>query len=63
MVSFYVPFSYVTAVRIIKGPDATNAVWLVSMATVVFLNSSLNPLVYIWKIREVRRAEILTLQQ
>ena len=62
MVSFYVPFSYVTAVRLIKGPDATNAVWLVSMATVVFLNSSLNPFVYIWKIREVRRAVILTLR-
>ena len=45
MVSFYVPFSYVSAVRLVKGPDATSAVWLVSMATVVFLNSSLNPLV------------------
>ena len=80
MVSFCAPFSYVTAVRLIKGPYATDGipfypfvtvrviigpeatkavtVRLVPVKTVVFLDFSLNPCVYIWEHREERRVVI-----
>ena len=59
---FYLPLSTFITVRLMLGAEATNAILMVLLTTVVFLNSSLNPLVYIWKIREVRRVVVLTLR-
>ena len=56
IISFYVPFITVEAVRLIHGK--TSSVLLAEVFTVclIYLNSSLNPFIYCWKIREVRRA-------
>ena len=59
---FYLPLATFITVRLIIGAEATNAILFVLLSTVVFLNSSLNPFVYIWKIREIRRAVVLTLR-
>ena len=59
---FYLPLSTFITVRLMLGAEATNAILMVLLTTVVFLNSSLNPLVYIWKVREVRRVVVLTLR-
>ena len=59
---FYLPLATFITVRLIIGAEATNAILFVLLSTVVFLKSSLNPFVYIWKIREIRRAVVLTLR-
>ena len=59
---FYLPLATFITVKLIIGAEATNAILFVLLSTVVFLNSSLNPFVYIWKIREIRRGVVLTLR-
>ena len=46
----YIPYS------IVAGSGNTNQVIWSATASLVFLNSSLNPILYCWKIREVRHA-------
>ena len=50
LVACYLPYSVVTASR-----PSSALTWLYA-ATLVFLNSSLNPILYIWKIEEPRQA-------
>ena len=63
LVACYVPFA-VTAIIIYKGGwrKISDMVWL-SAGTLVFLNSSLNPFLYCWKIRDVRQAVKDTIRQ
>ena len=64
MVVCYVPVSIVVAMTPEKGPVPIS-LYLARQLTVtlVYLNSSLNPLLYSWKIREVRQAMKVTIRQ
>ena len=64
MVVCYVPVSIVVAMTPEKGPVPISF-YLARQLTVtlVYLNSSLNPLLYSWKIREVRQAMKVTIRQ
>ena len=60
LVACYVPFAIV-AVLDVKG--IKNVLALLSTETLVYLNSSLNPILYCWKIREVKQAVKNTVRQ
>ena len=66
LVVCYLPF-FLTAVVLAsqRGRRMSSSVWLAWQftATLICLNSSLNPLLYCWKIREVRQAVKETLRQ
>ena len=66
LVACYLPF-FITAIVLAsqRGRRVSSSVWLASQftATLVYLNSSFNPLLYGWKIREVRKAVKETLRQ
>ena len=64
MVVCYVPVSIVVAMTPEKGPVPIS-LYLARQLTVtlVYLNSSLNPLLYSWKIREVRQAMKVAIRQ
>ena len=66
LVACYLPF-FITAIVLAsqRGRRVSSSVWLASQftATLVYLNSSFNPLLYGWKIREVRQAVKETLRQ
>ena len=56
LVACYLPFTIATALSTVSGFTPRNAIaWNIS-GILVFLNSSLNPILYCWKIREVRQA-------
>ena len=63
LVACYLPFGIVVALTPQQG--MTLSVYLVRRFTVslLYLNSSLNPFLYCWKIREVRQAVKKTLRQ
>ena len=63
LVACYLPFGIVVALTPQQG--MTLSVYLVRRFTVslLYLNSSLNPFLYCWKIREVRKAVKKTLRQ
>ena len=66
LVACYLPF-FITSIVLAsqRGRRMSSSVWLASQftATIVYLNSSFNPLLYGWKIREVRQAVKETLRQ
>ena len=57
LVACYVPFAISVVSIMITGWSGMSAgiVWI-SVATLLYLNSSLNPILYCWKIKEVRQA-------
>ena len=56
LVACYLPYTIATALSTVRGFTPRNAIaWNIS-GILVFLNSSLNPILYCWKIREVRQA-------
>ena len=66
LVVCYLPFFLTTVVLASqRGRRMSSSVWLAWQftATLIYLNSSLNPLLYYWKIREVRQAVKETLGQ
>ena len=64
LLACYVPYGSLTAFIVISGIDkpALNLVWAVTMS-LLLLNSSLNPFLYCWKIKEVRQAVKDTMRQ
>ena len=59
----YVPYTVATTVSASHGVSPCNAIaWNIS-GILVFLNSSLNPILYCWKIRAVRQAVKQTITQ
>ena len=60
LVACYCPFG-VLAVLILNGIESD--VFLLAANTLVFLKSSLNPILYCWKIREVRKEVKDTIRQ
>ena len=66
LVVCYLPFFLTTVVLASqRGRRMSSSVWLAWQftATLIYLNSSLNPLLYYWRIREVRQAVKETLRQ
>ena len=63
LVICYLPFVIVVALRTHKGHSST--VYLIRgyAETLIYLNSTLNPILYCWKIREVRQAVKDTIRQ
>ena len=59
----YLPYGIVVALRRQRGMTLSIYGAQQFTATLVYLNSSLNPLLYCWKIREVRQAVKETLRQ
>lgn len=55
IISFYLPFMVVLVVRSIHGNSLSLVRAQGLAACLVFLNSSLNPFIYCWKIKEVRQ--------
>ena len=57
LLACYLPFDIVTPIVAITGLDnpALNLAWFVTIS-LVLLNSSLNPFLYCWKMKEVRQA-------
>ena len=65
LVACYLPFFITAIIMASQRGRVSSSVWLASQftATLVYLNSSFNPLLYGWKIREVRQAVKETLRQ
>ena len=63
LVVCYLPYGIVIALRPPRGVPSSVYFSLQFTATLVFLNSSLNPLPYCWKITEVRQAVKDTIRQ
>ena len=64
LLTCYLPYGSLTAFIIISGIEnpALNLVWAVTMS-LLLLNSSLNPFLYCWKMKEVREAVKDTIRQ
>ena len=60
MVACYVPF--IVATVLTRDTRDNDIAWIVSV-TLLYLNSSLNPLVYCWKMKEIKRAVKNTVTQ
>ena len=58
----YFPLTCYTMAAVISGHNRTTGHILYYSWTMVFLNSSLNPLIYCWKMRHIRHAVINTMQ-
>ena len=63
LVICYLPYVIAGAVKPQRGMPLSTHLARVFTVTLVYLNSSLNPLLYCWKITEVRQAVKETLQQ
>ena len=63
LVTCYFPVGVVAALIAIKGITSYLALVWIFLVTVVHFNSTLNPILYCWKIKEVRRAVIATIRQ
>ena len=53
---FYLPFCVITLVETFMGYNRAVKIAYIYVTTAVFINSCLNPLVYCWRIREIRQA-------
>ena len=64
LLACYLPYGSLTAFIVISGIDkpALNLLWSVTIS-LLLLNSTLNPFIYCWKIREVRQAVKNTIRQ
>ena len=63
LVVCYLPSGIIVALQPQRGKSLSIHHDLEFTATLVYLNSSLNPFLYCWKIREVRQAVKETLKQ
>ena len=63
LIACYLPYTIAIALSTVHGFTPQNVIaWSIS-GILVFLNSSLNPILYCWKINEVRRATKETIAQ
>ena len=64
LVACYLPFSIVRALVSYTGKTASRSVLIFELATtLIYLNSSLNPFLYCWKISEVKQAVKETIRE
>jgi len=61
LLACYLPYSVVSGMKAITGDTLNISVGFT--ATLIFFNSSLNPALYLWRIREVRQAVKETIRQ
>ena len=61
LLACYLPYSVVSGMKAITGDTLYVSVGFT--ATLIFFNSSLNPALYLWRIREVRKAAKETIRQ
>lgn len=59
----YLPLFCILIVIHVRGVDRTTKIFRFLGATLIFINSSLNPLLFCWRIREIRRVVIKTLSE
>ena len=63
----YIPFAILNAILLLNNALANHGVFSMASnlvySTLVFLNSSLNPFLYCWRIKEVRQAVKATIKQ
>ena len=52
----YLPFLICLVATEINGPSIPLKSWFIFSLTLIFLSSSLNPVIYCWKMRHIRRA-------
>ena len=60
---FYLPYTSLTTVKAIHGVSRSTVLAEGITGTLVYLSSSLNPIIYCWKIREVRKAVMATIRR
>ena len=63
LVACYLPYSIVEALRAKSGLSESLYLAWIYTATLVFLNSSLNPILFCWKLDEIRKAVKDTIRQ
>ena len=63
LVACYLPFNIVMVLTSYSGLSSSFCYAIIYTRTLVFLNSSLNPILYCWKIEEVRQAVKDTIRQ
>ncbi|XP_031551425.1 trace amine-associated receptor 7h-like [Actinia tenebrosa] len=63
MVLCYLPYAIALGMRAVSGITKEYKLILNVTTTIIYLNSSMNPLVFCWRIREVRNAVVKTLKQ
>ena len=64
LVTCYCPFLILRIVHQLKGIHRGHfLIWYVHTSTLVFLNSSLNPFLYCWRIKEIRQAVKATIRR
>ena len=61
LLACYLPYSVVSGMKVVTGDTLYIPVGYT--ATLIFFNSSLNPALYLWRIREVRKAVKETIRQ
>ena len=54
----YLPHFATFVAIFISGPSDTVQVWRSYAVTIIYLNSSLNPLIYCWKMRQIRQTVV-----
>ena len=63
VIIFYLPYTFLRAVTTIHGDSRPTILAEGFTGTLVYLSSSLNPIIYCWKIREVRKAVMATVRR
>ena len=63
LIASYLPFAIVQIVRTAYGDSSSIVIAEGSTTSLVYLNSSLNPVIYFWRVREVRQALKTTLRR
>lgn len=63
LMASYLPFALVQVVVAVHGESPSTVVAEGSTTTLVYLNSSINPIIYCWRIREIREAVRTTIRR
>lgn len=63
LVASYLPFTVVQVLNAVHGDSPAIAVAEGSTTILVYLNSSINPIIYCWRIREIREAVKTTIRR
>lgn len=63
LIASYLPFAIVQVIRTAHGQSPSIVIAEGSTTSLVYLNSSLNPVIYFWRIREVRQAINMTVRR
>ena len=53
---FYIPYICIAVVIVFQGTKISNRLLFELMRTVVSANSAINPLIYCWRLRDIREA-------